>query len=75
MMEQQLECAMTAMTDSELDAVYTRLCKTMTALGEAATPLYLARFALLAVERIGDANAALKLIDAAREDIDGSAAL
>jgi hypothetical protein len=74
MMEQQFERAMTTMTDSELDAVYTRLCKTMTELGEAATPLFLARFALLAVERIGDANAAFKLIDAAREDIDGSAA-
>jgi hypothetical protein len=57
------------MTDSELDAVYTRLCKTMTDLGEANAPLFLARFALLAVERIGNAQAALALIDAAREDM------
>lgn len=57
------------MTDSELDAVYTRLCKTMTDLGEANTPLFLARFALLAVERIGDAQTALNLIAAAQDDM------
>ena len=56
-----------AMTDSELDKVYTRLCKTMTELGEANVPLFLARFALLAVERIGNAETSLGLIDAARE--------
>lgn len=55
------------MTDSELDMVYTRLCKTMTELGEANAPLFLARFALLAMERIGNAQASLGLIDAARE--------
>lgn len=57
------------MTDSELDRVYTRLCKTMTELGEANAPLFLARFALLAVERIGNAETSLGLIDAAREGI------
>jgi len=55
------------MTDSELDRVYTRLCKTMTELGEANAPLFLARFALLAMEQIGNAQASLDLIDAARE--------
>ncbi|MBB3258552.1 hypothetical protein F4827_003420 [Paraburkholderia bannensis] len=60
------------MTDSELDAVYTRLCKTMTELGEANAPLFLARFALLAVERIGNAPTALALIEAAREDMDAA---
>ncbi|WP_233868560.1 hypothetical protein [Paraburkholderia adhaesiva] len=57
------------MTDSELDTVYTRLCKTMTELGEPNTPLFLARFALLAIERIGNARTALSLIDAACEDL------
>lgn len=57
------------MTDSELDAVYTRLCKTMTQLGEPNTPLFLARFALLAIDRIGDGEAAQRLIDAAAEDL------
>ena len=55
------------MTDAELDAVYTRLCKTMTELGEACAPLFLARFALLAIEKIGDADVSLGLIDAARD--------
>ncbi|WP_028218783.1 DUF2783 domain-containing protein [Paraburkholderia oxyphila] len=55
------------MTDSELDMVYTRLCKTMTDLGEANAPLFLARFALLAMERIGNAETSLDLIDAARK--------
>jgi hypothetical protein len=57
------------MTDSELDAVYTRLCKTMTEVGEAQAPLFLARFALLAIERIGNADTALGLITAARDDL------
>jgi hypothetical protein len=60
------------MTDSERDTVYTQLCKTMTELGEAHAPLYLARFALLAIERIGNADAALGLIAAAREDLPAS---
>ena len=57
------------MTDTELDAVYTRLCTTMTQLGEPVAPLFLARFALLAIDRIGDAEAAQRLIDAAAEDL------
>jgi len=60
------------MTDSELDSVYTHLCKTMTGLGEANEPLFLARFALLAIERIGDAQACLGLIDAAGENVAAS---
>jgi hypothetical protein len=63
-MKQGLE---NVMNDSELDRVYTRLCKTMTELGEAQAPLFLARFALLAVERIGNAETSLGLVDAARE--------
>lgn len=55
------------MTDSELDIVYTQLCKTMTELGEAHAPLFLARFALLAIDRIGDADAALRLVTDARD--------
>jgi hypothetical protein len=55
------------MTDNELDAVYTALCNTMTELGEAHAALYLARFALLAIDALGDAPLALKLVDAARD--------
>ncbi|HWT37607.1 MAG TPA: hypothetical protein VN289_15070 [Paraburkholderia sp.] len=57
------------MTDAELDVVYTRLCKTMTQLGEASAPLFLARFALLAIEKIGDADVSLGLIEAAGEGV------
>ncbi len=55
------------MTDNELDAVYTRLCKTMTELGEARSSLFLARFALLAIDRIADVETVQRLIDAASE--------
>jgi len=57
------------MTDSDLDAVYTSLCKTMTRLGESNAPLFLARFALLAIERIADAAESQRLVEAAAEDL------
>ncbi len=50
------------MTDADLDLVYTRLCATMTALGEPQANLFLARFALLAIDRIGDRDSALQLV-------------
>ena len=55
------------MTEAELDMVYTRLCKTMTQLGEAKVSLFLARFALLAIGEMEDADASLRLIDAASD--------
>jgi len=61
------------MTDHELDAVYTRLCQTMTELGENNAPLFLARFAMLAIDRIADGEVAQQLIDAAAEDIASAA--
>ena len=51
-----------ALTDSELDFAYTDLCKTMTRLGEAQSALFLARFALLSMVRIGDATVIEHLI-------------
>ncbi|MGQ7934889.1 hypothetical protein [Paraburkholderia sp. D1E] len=54
------------MTDSELDLVYTTLCKTLTAEGEAQASLYLARLALLSVTELGDTQRALSLIEAAK---------
>jgi hypothetical protein len=62
------------MTEAELDAAYTHLCKTMTELGEARAPLLLARFALLAIVRIGDAAVVQDLTDAAAADIAAKAA-
>ena len=54
------------MTDSELDAVYTQLCRTMTEVGETDASLFLARFALLAITRMEAADVALQLIADAR---------
>lgn len=51
------------MNDSELDAVYTRLCKTMTQLGADKSPLFLARFALLAIGQIGDPDTVTHMVD------------
>ena len=53
------------MTDTELDTVYTKLCTTLTQLGQENAALYLARFALLAIVRIGDAATAKELIEQA----------
>jgi hypothetical protein len=59
-------------SESELDSIYTRLCKTMTELGEAESSLFLARFALLAVIKIDDAAAVERLIADASEKIKGA---
>lgn len=56
-------------TDSERDTVYTELCHTMTRIGEADSPLFLARFALLAIEAIGDAAVAARLVAAASDGL------
>jgi hypothetical protein len=55
------------MTASDLDDIYTNLCKTMTTLGEENTALFLARFALLAIGLIDNPGATGRLIDEARE--------
>lgn len=54
------------MTDSDLDLVYTTLCKTLTTEGEAQAPLYLARLALLFLTELDDPQRALTLIEAAK---------
>jgi len=59
---------MATLTDTELDQAYTHFCKTMTRVGEANATFFLARFALLAMTRMADAEA-LKLIDTAAEDV------
>ncbi|VWD50942.1 hypothetical protein BLA18110_07631 [Burkholderia lata] len=50
------------MTDTERDTLYTDLCRTMTRIGEADASLFLARFALLSIEAIGDAVTVARLI-------------
>jgi len=51
------------MNDRELDAVYTQLCRAMTELGADKASLFLARFALLAIERINDPVASMRIVD------------
>jgi hypothetical protein len=64
------------LSDAELDLVYTELCRTLTALGPSQTPLVLARFALLAVTRIGDAAVLRQMIEDAAQGLgpDGAGA-
>ncbi|KWB38869.1 hypothetical protein WL34_14075 [Burkholderia cepacia] len=50
------------MTDTERDTLYTDLCRTMTRIGEADASLFLARFALLSIEAIGDTVTVARLI-------------
>ncbi len=60
------------MTEAELDTAYTHLCKTMTDLGETRAPLFLARFALLAMVCIGDPAAVQRLTDDAAAGVAAS---
>jgi hypothetical protein len=57
------------LTDQELDEVYTQACYTMTEVGEAGTPLFLARLALLLMKEVGDAKRIRSAIAAARIDV------
>ena len=58
------------MTEAELDEIYGRLCESLTAAGEAAAPLILARFALLAMVALGDAGRVRELIAEACSSVD-----
>ena len=59
---------MNTLSDSDLDAVYTDFCKTMTLAGEANSQPFLARFALLAMTRIGNREVISDLMAAAADD-------
>lgn len=54
------------MNETELDEVYSELCRVMTAQGEGRALPLLARFALLAMHEIGDARKIRALIAAAQ---------
>lgn len=54
------------MIESDLDALYGELCRTLSEVGEAHAPLLLARFALLAIEQIGDPERVRALLASAR---------
>lgn len=57
------------LTDAGLDTAYTHLCNTLSAVGEADATLLLARFAMLAIVRIGDVDAITAMIDDAAEGL------
>ncbi|KVQ33501.1 hypothetical protein [Burkholderia cepacia] len=57
------------MTDTERDTLYTDLCRTMTRIGEADASLFLARFALLSIEAIGDTATVARLIADASDSL------
>ena len=59
---------MNTFSGSDLDAVYTDFCKTLTRVGEANAQQFLARFALLAITRIGNRDVIGDLTAAAAED-------
>lgn len=59
------------LTDQELDEVYTQACTTMTEVGEAKMPLFLARLALLLMKEVGDAGRVRAAIAAAQRTLAG----
>ena len=61
------------MNPTELDNAYSHLCHTMTRLGETDAQLFLARLALLAMNRFEDAEAAKAWIDAAAANVSSEA--
>lgn len=61
--------ATSPLSPTDLDAVYTELCQALTTLGEPQAPLMLARFALLAITELDDADTARRLIAAAADGL------
>ena len=59
------------MNESDLDTLYGELCRIVSEAGEGAAPLLLARFALLAIEQIGDPERVRALLASARNCADG----
>jgi hypothetical protein len=57
------------MNASDLDAAYSHICRTMTDLGERHATLFLARFALLAIDRLDDGQVVRELVEAAARDL------
>jgi hypothetical protein len=55
------------MTESDLDSLYGELCRSLSEVGEAGAPLFLARFALLAIGDIDDVGRVRALLLSARD--------
>ncbi len=59
----------TLMAEADLDTAYTELCHTLTRLGEPLAPLFLARFALLAISRLADPVVVRQMVAEAAADM------
>ena len=57
------------MTDAERDTPYTDVFRTMPRIGKAGASLFLARFALLSIEAIGDTATVARLIAVAGDGL------
>jgi len=55
------------MTESDLDSRYGEVCRAVSEVGEARAPLFLARFALLAIGHIDDPERVRALLASARD--------
>jgi hypothetical protein len=53
------------MTETELDSLYGELCRALSQVGEAGAALFLARFALLAIDEIDNAGRVRELLASA----------
>lgn len=58
-----------ALSADDLDAVYSDFCHTMSRLGQAQAPLFMARFALLAMVALGDRAALQRMVQEAAADL------
>jgi hypothetical protein len=61
--------APTTLDNAGLEAVYDRLAQAIDTAGEARTPLFLVKLALLNAQALGDAELFARQIDAALQDL------
>ncbi|GGH54391.1 hypothetical protein GCM10010975_10900 [Comamonas phosphati] len=61
--------SVSTLSADDLDVVYSDFCHTMTRIGEAQAPLFMARFALLAMVALGDRAALQRMVQQAAADL------
>lgn len=63
-----------ALSAADLDAVYSDFCHTMSRVGQDQAPIFLSRFALLAMVALGDRTALQQMVQEAAADLAPAAA-
>ncbi len=58
---------MNSINETELDGIYGEICRAISEVGKERAPLLLARFALLAIEEIGDVERVRSILTCARD--------